>query len=170
MKRMSNCSWLALALVAALLPAVSLAAESLTGPQVLIVKLYKEYAWEAVIDEPVDSDAGLLEQPVDILNRYFDPHMVSLILRDRVCEEKNGICRLDYDPIWDSQDPSGAMEMKIQPMADSSKVSVDFIYAGHTTRMHIVYVLSRTRDGWRISDIQGTTPSLRKLLEADFHP
>ncbi|GLQ50959.1 hypothetical protein ACFFJT_07130 [Dyella flava] len=170
MKRMPSYSWPLLALIAALLPAVSLAAESLTGPEALIVKLYKDYAWEAVIDEPVDSDAGLLQQPVNILNRYFDPHMVSLILRDRVCEEKNGICRLDYDPIWDSQDPGGAMGMKIQQMADPSEVSVDFIYAGHAAHMHIVYVLSQTRDGWRISDIQGTTPSLRKLLEADFHP
>lgn len=96
--------------------------------------------------------------------------MVRLILRDRACEERtHEICRLDYDPIWDSQDP-GAAEMTIRQSKDPSRVSVDFTFPGKSERIHIVYVLVRMRDGWRIAGIQGRASSLRKILQADLSP
>jgi hypothetical protein len=135
-----------------------------------VVRLYQDYAWEAVIDEPQDTGQALFSQSADVLGRYFAPDLVALILRDRACEERSHeICRLDFDPIWASQDP-GATEMAIRQSGDPARVTVDFTYPGNGEHIHIVYVLVRMRDGWRIADIQDPGTSLRKILQADLPP
>jgi hypothetical protein len=156
-----------LMLLVALAPTAAFGSPPPTPAEAMVIEVYKSYAWEAVFEEPID-DPGLLQQPAAVLGQYFDPHMVGLIMRDRACEEKNGICRLDFDPIWDSQDPIGATGMKIHQMVDPFKVSVDFVYPGAGAHRHLVYVLSKTQAGWRISDIQSSQWSLRQMLEADF--
>ena len=140
------------------------------GAAATVTQLYHDYAWQVVINEPDNAGIDLFDQPAEVLGRYFDQHMVELIVRDRQCKERtHDVCRLDYAPIWDSQDP-GARDMKIRATPDPSKVAVDFIYPGDKSRMHIIYVLSKTRDGWRITDIQGSSGSLRKVLELELPP
>ena len=137
-----------------------------TGAAATVIQLYHDYAWQVVIDEPANSSVDLFDQPAQVLSRYFDQHMVELIVRDRECRERtHEVCRLDYAPIWDSQDP-GARDMKIRATSDPSKVSVDFVYQGERDRMHLIYMLSKTPEGWRITDIHGSSGSLRKVLES----
>ncbi|GLQ94413.1 DUF3828 domain-containing protein [Dyella acidisoli] len=141
-----------------------------SGAVATVTQLYHDYAWQVVIEEPTNVGIDLFDQPAEVLSRYFDQHMVELIVRDRQCRDRtHEVCRLDYAPIWDSQDP-GARDMKIRATPDPSKVAVDFIYQGDSSRMHITYVLSKTREGWRIADIQGSTGSLSKVLESALHP
>ncbi|GLQ90226.1 hypothetical protein [Dyella flagellata] len=140
------------------------------GAAALVTQVYRDYAWQAIIEEPADAGADLFDQPPQVLGRYFDSHLVELIVRDHQCRERtHEVCRLDFAPLWDSQDP-GAVGMKIRATSDPSKVSVDFAYPAQSTRVHIVYVLSQTPAGWRITDIQGHDWSLRKLLEAKLDP
>ena len=62
------------------------------------------------------------------------------------------MCRLDYLPIWDAQDP-GAYDMKIAGMKDSSVVSVKFRYPGNGETIELTYRMAKTNLGWRIHDI-----------------
>lgn len=134
-----------------------------------VTQLYHDYAWQAVIEEPPNAGVDLFDQPAPVLRRYFDQSMTDLIVRDRQCRERtHEECQLDYAPIWDSQDPA-AMGMKIVATSDPSKVSVDFAYPGERKHRHIIYVLSNTQEGWRIIDIQGSSGSLRKMLESGPH-
>ena len=134
-----------------------------------VAKLYRDYAWEAVVEEPNFDDAGLLEQSESVLARYFDKQMVSLILRDKRCALAHGSCRLDFDPIWNSQDPM-AKELKVLPTDDPATVSVQFVYAGDNTPIKLTYRLIQTGGGWKITDIIGTYGSLRGILESNFQP
>jgi len=131
-----------------------------------VAKLYRDYAWEAVVEEPDFSDLGLFEQPASVLARYFDKHLVDLILRDQRCREKTPtICRLDFQPIWNSQDP-GATELKVLPTSDPTTISVEFTYPSDNSHIKLTYHLSRTKSGWKIADIRGAGWSLRSILES----
>ncbi len=131
-----------------------------------VAQLYRDFAWEAVVEEPDWRGHGLLEQPRSMLLRYFDERLTDLLLRDRACQIRTrGLCRLDFDPIWASQDP-GATELKVLPTQDSAVVVVTFRYPNITRdSIALKYQLKRTKSGWRIDDIsQGTEPSLATLL------
>ncbi|MGC1549004.1 MAG: hypothetical protein WA777_10790 [Rhodanobacter sp.] len=81
---------------AGMLSTTALAGPLPLGAVATVVKLYHDYAWEAVIDEPMDGTSNLFDQPASVLSRYFDRHMVDLIIRDRLCKERiRDICRLD---------------------------------------------------------------------------
>jgi len=128
----------------------------------LVAKIYRDYAWEAVIDEPDFQDRRLMQQPKEVLRRYFDDKLVQLILDDRRCAERTGeICNLDYEPVWASQDP-GASELKVTAGTDPAVVDVSFRYPSTQEEMHLRYRLSGTKRGWRVSDIEG--PSGNSLL------
>ena len=131
-----------------------------------IVSLYKAYAWEAVIEQPDESSAGLFQQPRSTLEKYFSTHLAALILRDRQCQVRTGeVCRLDFSPIWASQDPQ-ATELEVIPTRNPSVVSVQFHYPGTNKTIKLIYTLSKTANGWRISDIQSQSWSLEKILSA----
>ena len=94
-----------------------------------------------------------MEQPRAVLAQYFDDSLTELILRDRACAERtHEICRLDFDPIWDSQDP-GATELKVLATGDSSVVAVTFRFPSTGETIALSYRMVRTRNGWRVHDI-----------------
>lgn len=140
------------------------AATPVNGPVTLITTLYKNYAWEAVIEQPDLSSLDLFDQPRNVLARYFDERLVRLILRDRECAEKtHEVCRLDFMPMWSSQDP-GAENLIIQQTDKAEIVSVQFRYPGNGELIKLTYQLSQTAKGWRISDIRGASFSLLSVL------
>jgi hypothetical protein len=158
----------ALVFVALLATAASGVASSqrrpVSGPVATVAQLYRDFAWEAVVEEPSADDHGLLDQPRSVLQRYFDDHLTDLWLADRACEAKrHEICRIDFLPIWSSQDPM-ARGLTIVQSADRNVVDVTF----HTHEDHVVhltYHVIRTPRGWRIDDIRnGSDWSLRQLL------
>jgi len=135
-----------------------------SGPVATVAQLYRDFAWEAVVEEPSFDDHGLLDQPRSVLQRYFDDRLTELWLADRACETKRReMCRINFLPIWNSQDPT-ASGLRIIQSADSGVVRVTFrAYQVHT--VYLTYHLIRTPRGWRIDDIRnGSEWSLRTLL------
>ena len=119
----------------------------------VVAQLYRDFAWEAVVEEPDWPGHGLLDQPRSLLSRYFDDTLVSLILKDRACAKRTKeVCRLDELPIWDSQDPA-ATALKIAATPDPTVVTVGFRYPANGQQITLAYHLVKTRAGWRIHDI-----------------
>ncbi|MDQ3199480.1 MAG: YbjP/YqhG family protein [Verrucomicrobiota bacterium] len=92
---------------------------------------------------------------------------MKLYLRDRR-EAKVEVGRLDGDPFYNAQD----IEIKgftISPPETAkgeTRVTVRFKNLGKPARL--VYVLTHTGDGWKISDIRyDDGSSLKKILQSD---
>jgi len=158
-------SSLALSLLVA--AASSLAAQRADSSSAVatVAQLYRDFAWEAVVEEPEWRGHDLLDQPRAILLRYFDEHLTDLLLADRACEKRaHEHCGLGFLPIWASQDPAAA-ELKVLPTQDSSVVVVTFRYPSNGDSVKLTYQLFHTRSGWRIHNIsQGSRWSLLTLL------
>lgn len=136
------------------------------SPVATVVKLYKTYAWEAIIDEPELEGQGLLEQPKAELQKYFDTKLTDLIVLDDKCKnETHEVCRLDFQPIWAGQDP-GATELKIKAGKTPDLVRVTYKFPGDGSAVALTYQLVSTEQGWRISDIRSADWSLLGVLEA----
>jgi hypothetical protein len=121
------------------------------SPQMAIVtNFYKDFAFEAVIDEP-EHGPGFLESSPAVLMKYLTPRLSALILKDRACTAKtHEICKLDWLPQWESQDPIGAT-VKIKETSNTSKVNVEVRYQQETKIL--TYTLQHLNVGWRIKDI-----------------
>lgn len=113
--------------------------------------LYEDFAGEAVLDSP-EAQKQLLDQPQAVLERYFTPELALLIRQDRECVARTReICQLDFSPIWDSQDPSGAT-VNIAGKPIVGEVVAEVRYPNGETRK-LLYRLSKVRAAWRIADI-----------------
>ena len=132
------------------------------SPEGIVFKLYRDYAWEAVIAAGYD---GLMQQPPQILKQYFDDNLTALILRDRKCSEKGEICRLGFVPMWDSQDP-GASDLTVEKTEQEDAIKVKFRYPGNNKEIELKYRVTKTPKGWRISDISGKDWSLLAILSS----
>jgi len=139
-------------LLTALATAVSIARD--LSPKDLVAQLYQAHGSK---HDPLDETA--------LLGRYFDPALLKLYLKDRD-EAKGEVGRLDGDPLYNAQD----MEIKDfsvsapEMTGGDARVTVNFKNLGKPTR--IVYMLSRTANGWKISDIRyDDGSSLKKILE-----
>jgi ABC-type transporter MlaC component len=106
----------------------------------------------------------LMETP--LLARYFDSTLLKLYLRDQR-EAKGEVGRLDGDPLYNAQDFQ-IKDFAISPpeaAQEGTRVTVRFQNSGQPVR--IVYALTRTHDGWRISDAHyDDGSSLKKILQA----
>ncbi len=138
-----------------------------TGADSVVAQLYRDFAWEAVLDAPPAPAPALIDQPRPVLRRYFDDRLTALILQDRACAARtHAICRVDFDPLWASQDPDGAHGVKIQPPDSLGIVRVALRYT-NGCEVALAYRISRTKEGWRITDIDyASGPSLFTLLSA----
>ena len=139
-------------LLTALAAAISIAGD--LSSKDLVAQLYQAHRSK---HDPLDETA--------LLGRYFDPALLKLYLKDRD-EAKGEVGRLDGDPLYNAQD----MEIKDfsvsapEMTGGDARVTVNFKNLGKPTR--IVYMLSRTANGWKISDIRyDDGSSLKKILE-----
>ena len=141
-------------LVSLLTAAVSLAGD--LSPKDLVAQLYQ--AHRSKKHDPLEE--------THLLGRYFEAELLKLYLEDRR-EAKGEVGRLDGDPLYNAQD------MEIRDFSISApeitgqeaRVAVNFKNMGKPTRVE--YVLSRTADGWKISDIRyDDGSSLKKILQA----
>ena len=132
----------------------------------LVVRLYADFACEAVVDTPgCDGHHELVDQPKPVLARYFDAQLVRLWLADRSCAARSHeICNLDFTPMWASQDPIGTT-VRILPTVDSAAVDVELRNTQSSAKRVLRYALVKTPDGWRIHNISmGKEWSLVALL------
>jgi len=103
------------------------------------------------------------------LSKYFDKELTALFMKDAECAKREqGVCNLEFDPIYDAQDfEEKTTNLQITAVAgqpDSFKVT--FTNLGPRT---LVYRLTNTPGGWRISDIKyAEGPSLKELLSQEI--
>lgn len=130
----------------------------------VVARMYRDYAWEAVVVEP--SHKGLIEQPAAVLRRYFHESLVERLLADRESARKSHeIPKLDYLPIWASQDPM-AYDLRVRATEREGVVEVEFRRPpGDAPAARLRYDLKRSAQGWRIADIRDENgASLYELL------
>lgn len=137
-----------------------------------VYQLYKDYAWEALGLGPANSKSIFGEylefENKDVLMRYFDSEMASLLFKDaNGFERKHGqIGKLDFDPIFASQDPA-ATDLKLRDIG-SNIILTTFIYPGNHTKVSLKYMMVLEKGKWKIGDIiypnYGGT-SLKKILK-----
>jgi hypothetical protein len=102
------------------------AAPERPSAQSTVMSLYQDYAWEAVVAEPGKFGVGLMQAPKATLGQYFAPTLATLLAEDQACVERTQeICKLDFSPIWASQDP-GAVGLTVEPGSEPSVVRVRF--------------------------------------------
>lgn len=145
--------------------AIGARADTGSGAVQVVVQLYRDFAWEAVVEQPRWLGHELLNQPRKVLARYFDWNLVALIRKDRQCVAKTReVCKLDFSPIWASQDP-GASELKVTAGPAPDLVAVSLRHPGSGERLELKYRLVKTQTGWRIADIRyGNDSSLVSIL------
>ncbi|RZZ84139.1 DUF3828 domain-containing protein [Pseudoxanthomonas winnipegensis] len=146
-----------------LVGATAVAATPDRQQRAVVERLYQDFAWEAVLESDTP---GLAEQSKDVLRRYFTARLAGLIAEDAACAaRRREICRLDFAPLWGSQDPSA--EALTLTSADGDTVRVQYMVP--STREHIAlsFRVAKSADGWRIDDIlYPDGSSLAKLLSA----
>src|SRR4029453_4147576 len=102
------------------------------------------------------------------LSKYFDKELTALFLKDDECTKREqGVCNLDFDPIYDAQDfDKETKDLKIVSVSGQPNVfNVTFTNLGTRT---LIYNLKKTPKGWRISDIKYSEgPSLEEILSRE---
>jgi hypothetical protein len=157
----------------ALLITGSALAQSSTGqrfqfdsPVGVVMRLYHDFAFQAVIDQNVPY-GDVLNEPKSVLERYFDPAVTRLILAEQKCAiAAGGICNIDHMVMWNSQDATG-VSVEIKPSAQPDKVEVILRYPGFPPGS-LMYTVTKTSHGFRIHDIRSDKWSLIGLLKGRF--
>jgi hypothetical protein len=103
------------------------------------------------------------------LSKYFDKELTTLFIKDDECKKREqGVCNLDFDPIYDAQDfEEKTTNLQIAAVAGQPDLfNVTFTNLGTRT---LVYRLTSTPSGWRISDIKYPEgPSLKEILSHEI--
>jgi Protein of unknown function (DUF3828) len=116
-----------------------------TSPTKVVTDLYSAHSGKA---DPLQYPASK-----KLLGAYFEKRLLSLFLKDQ-SESKGEIGKLDFDPLYAAQD----FEIKdfsvvmVTQQKDSAEIAASFKNMG--TSEKIVFLLSNTAQGWRISDIK----------------
>ena len=103
------------------------------------------------------------------LSKYFDKELTDLFIKDDECAKREeGICNLDFDPIYAAQDfDKETTNLQIAAVAgQADSFNVTFTNLGTRT---LVYKLTNTPTGWRISDIKYPEGlSLKEILSREI--
>jgi len=103
------------------------------------------------------------------LSKNFDKELTALFIKDDECAKREqGSCNLDFDPIYDAQDfDKKTTNLQVAAVAGHSELfNVTFTNLGTRT---LVYRLTNTPSGWRISDIKYPEgPSLKEILSREI--
>lgn len=162
----ANRRWLAVPVVTAwMLSGVAGASEARGEFTALLSGLYRRYAWVAMFS--VEASAGkvpLARASREELAEIFAPDLALAIWNDSECIKIRGeICALDFDVLFDSQDPS-ARDLHIESGKSSADAQVCFKDA--TDAQRCLQFAGAPIDGQiRIADIRYTGgQSLREML------
>lgn len=141
------------------------------SPRSLVVNLYRDFAWVPLFatDPTLKGPQweGVSQQSESVLRGYFAPDLARLLVADRQCAARSqGVCNLDFDPIFNAQDSSGASDLAVSPGAPG-QVIVSIRYPSDPKPMKLIFAMRQTPSGWRIADIRYPDgSSLLKLLSA----
>lgn len=138
------------------------------SPLGIVSKVYHDYSFESVFDSHAPYPT-LLDESTPILESYFAPALVKLIVADRQCASAHGwgYCKIDFMPIWASQD-SSRISVNLSETSKAEEIlatlTVPEPTPGVTSKIELVYVVTKTPRGWRIGDIRGNSWSLVATL------
>src|SRR5450830_644774 len=145
------------------LPAYPASAQDVRAP---VAALYKAFAWQALSDDNKLFGETLVDQPAATLSQYFDPTLTRLLADDAACQRRTQeICHLDFDILFDSQDPQ-VTDLTIA-IATPNTVEVRFKDPVSDAETLITFTVAKQAQGWRISDVsyrKQSNKTLRKLL------
>ena len=116
-----------------------------TSPTKIVTGLYSAHRGKA---DPLQYPASK-----KLLGAYFEKGLLSLFLKDQ-SESQGEVGKLDFDPLYAAQD----FEIKdfsvvlVAHQKDSAEVAASFKNIGRSEK--IVFLLSNTAQGWRITDIK----------------
>jgi hypothetical protein len=116
-----------------------------TSPTKVVTDLYRAHKGKA---DPLQYPASK-----KLLGAYFEKGLLSLFLKDQ-SESKGEVGKLDFDPLYDAQD-FDIKDFSVALVAhqkDSAEVAASFKNIG--TSEKIVFLLSNTAQGWRITNIK----------------
>jgi hypothetical protein len=141
-------------------------AAKMDNEAVVVAKLYKDFAWQAVASQTDLFGEDLSHQRKAALEKYFAPALADLLVKDAACQAKSrGICNLDFDLLFDSQDPRVTdLEVKTTSPGRVSVVYKDPV-DDKTTR--IDFDVARVDGIWKITDVVYRGPdkvSLKQVL------
>ena len=116
-----------------------------TSPTKVVTDLYRAH----------NAKTDPLQYPASkkLLGAFFEKGLLSLFLKDQ-SHSKGEVGKLDFDPLYDAQD-SDIKDFSVALVAeqkDSAEVAASFKNLG--TNEKIVFLLSNTAPGWRITDIK----------------
>ena len=74
---------LACAFLACLVTVATLSASERSVAEQLVEKLYRQFAWEAIMSGPEFRQPGLIDHPESVLEQFFTPGITKLLLKDR---------------------------------------------------------------------------------------
>jgi hypothetical protein len=118
----------------------------------VVATLYQDYAWQAITTQSDLFGEGLASASESRLSRYFSPELAKLLVADSACQAKaREICNLDFDILFDSQDPRVA-DLDLQRVAPG-RVHVRFTDPVTDKKTHIDFRLATVNGDWRITDI-----------------
>jgi hypothetical protein len=141
-------------------------AATTNGEAAVVAKLYKDFAWQALASQHDLFGDDVAHQGKATLEQYFAPALADLLVKDAACQIRSrGICNLDFDLLFDSQDPR-VTDLEV---STTSPGHVAVIYKdpvdGKTTR--IDFDMARIGGAWKIADVIYGRPdkvSLKRLL------
>ncbi|MBT0651773.1 DUF3828 domain-containing protein [Geomobilimonas luticola] len=125
-------------------------------PENVVQSLYRDFGWE--LKSVSNSKKLLIDQPIQVLNRYFTPKLAELIKKDRKHEIKTkDLGHLDFVLLCGSQDPDGITNIRIDGKPGKDVVTVTYDQSGEKDVMKIEFNTQKTKSGWRISDVHYKT-------------
>jgi hypothetical protein len=136
------------------------------GEAVVVAKLYKDFAWQAVASQTDLFGEDLSHQSKSTLNKYFAPALADLLVKDAACQMKSqGICNLDFDLLFDSQDPR-VTDLDVSTTSPG-KVTVVYKDPVDDKAKRIDFAVARVAGAWKITDVIYNRPeqvSLKRVL------
>lgn len=94
-------------------------------------------------------------------------HSLRVFMRaDQKCAQKHGVCQLDFDPLYDSQDPE--IE-RVEYRCQKDQV-IATLFAPNDKPKSIVFSLVRENGAWKIDDLHyATHQHLKQILSNPRH-
>ena len=116
-----------------------------SSPKKVVTDLYSAHKGKA---DPLQYPASK-----KLLGAYFEKGLLSLFLKDQ-SESQGEVGKLDFDPLYAAQDfkIEDFSVVLVAKQNESAEVAASFKNMG--TIEKIVFLLSNTAQGWRISDIK----------------
>jgi hypothetical protein len=123
------------------------------NPEEIVKQLYFQYGQgDIVINSPANN--RLLDKPLAVYKIYFTEQLAKLIVDDRAEEIKTKeVGRIDFSLLFGSQDTEGVKNIRIHKSPSENTIVVIYDQNNEKDVMKLKYIMTKTKAGWRISDI-----------------